>query len=183
MLYIKIFYNILTLNTVECQLSSIPGMHIISYWPTSCPLGTERRIFWALKLNELPFFLFLRWGILKEISPEYSLKDRCWSWNSSTLDTSWEELTHWKRPWCWERLKAGGEGDKRGWDGWLASPTQQMWVWINSGDGQGGLACCSPWGRKESDTTKRLNWRWGFTGVLWTSFSYFPPVVYNPVIF
>ena len=46
--------------------------------------------------------------------------------------TSCEELTHWKRPWCWERLGAGGEGD-RGWDGWMASPTQWTWVWVNSG--------------------------------------------------
>ena len=60
----------------------------------------------------------------KEISPEYSLKDWCWSWNSNTLATWFEELTYWKRPWCWERLKAGGEGDDRGWDGRMASPTQ-----------------------------------------------------------
>ena len=51
----------------------------------------------------------------------------------NTLATWWEELTHWKRPWCWERLKAGGEGDDRGWDGWMASPTQWTWVSINSG--------------------------------------------------
>ena len=50
-------------------------------------------------------------------------KDRCWSWNSNTLATWCEELIHWKRPWCWERLKTGGEGDDRGWDGWMASPT------------------------------------------------------------
>ena len=55
-------------------------------------------------------------------------KDRCWSWNSNTLATWWEVLTRWKRPWCWERLKAGGEGDDRGWDGWLASPTPWAWV-------------------------------------------------------
>ena len=42
-------------------------------------------------------------------------------------------LTHWKRPWCWERLKAGGEEDKRGWDGWMASLTQWTWVWVDSG--------------------------------------------------
>ena len=60
-------------------------------------------------------------------------KDRCWSWNSNTLATSCEELTHLKRPWCWERLRAGGEGDDRGWDGWMASPTQWPWVWVNSG--------------------------------------------------
>ena len=44
-----------------------------------------------------------------------------------------EELTHWKRPWCWERLRAGGEGDDRGWDGWMAPPTRWTWVWVNSG--------------------------------------------------
>ena len=44
-----------------------------------------------------------------------------------------EELTHWKRPWCWERLKAGGGGDDRGWDGWMASLIQWTWVWADSG--------------------------------------------------
>ena len=73
-------------------------------------------------------------------------KDWCWSWNSNTLATSCKELTHWKRPWCWARLKAGGEGDDRGWDGWMASPTRWTWVWVNS-------------------------WRWWWTGrpgVLWS---------------
>ena len=60
-------------------------------------------------------------------------KDWCWSWNSNTLATWCEELTHWKRPWCWERLRAGGEVDDRGWDGWMASPTQWTWVWVDSG--------------------------------------------------
>ena len=54
------------------------------------------------------------------------------NWNSNTLATWYEELTHWKGPWCWERLKAGGKGDDRGWDGWMASPTQWTWVWANS---------------------------------------------------
>ena len=52
--------------------------------------------------------------------------------NSSTLATSCEELTHWKGLWCWEGLGAG-EGDDRGWDGWMASPTRWTWVWVNSG--------------------------------------------------
>ena len=72
-------------------------------------------------------------SILKEISPEYHWKDWCWSWNSSTLATWYEELTHWKRPWCWKRLKPGGEADNRGWDGWMASPTRQTWIWASSG--------------------------------------------------
>ena len=64
-------------------------------------------------------------SILKKINPEYSLEGLMLkSWNSNTLPTWWEELTHLKRPWCWERLRAGGEGDKRGWDGWMASLTQ-----------------------------------------------------------
>ena len=56
----------------------------------------------------------------------------CWIWNSNTLATWCEVLTYWKRPWCWERLKVGGKGDDRGWDGWMASPAQWTWVWVNS---------------------------------------------------
>ena len=58
-------------------------------------------------------------SILKRSVLGVHWKDWCWSWNSNTLTTSCEELTQWKRPWCWERLKAG-EGDERGWDGWMA---------------------------------------------------------------
>ena len=71
-------------------------------------------------------------SILKEISPDIQSKDWCWSWNSNILATCCEELTHWKRPWCWEMLKAG-EGDDRQRDGWMASLTQWTWVWVNSG--------------------------------------------------
>jgi len=59
-------------------------------------------------------------------------KNWCWIWSSNTLATWYEELTHWKRPWFWERLRAGGEGDDRGWDGWMASQTQWIWVQGNS---------------------------------------------------
>ena len=62
--------------------------------------------------------------------------------------------------WCWERLKAGGEGDNWGWDGWMASLTQWTWVWASSRSlwGTGKPACCSPWGCKESDMTEWMNW-------------------------
>ena len=71
-------------------------------------------------------------SILKEISPEYSLEGLTLKLKlPNTLATSCKELTHWKRLWCWERLKTGGEGDNRGWDGWMASPTQWTWVWVN----------------------------------------------------
>ena len=69
-------------------------------------------------------------SVLKEINPDIHWKDWCWS--SNTLATWCEEPTHWKRPWCWKRLRAG-EGDNRGWDGWMASLTQWTWVWVNSG--------------------------------------------------
>ena len=59
-------------------------------------------------------------------------KEWCWSWNSSTLATSCDELTHWKKLWCLEGLETGGEGDNRRWDGWMASLTQWTWVWVNS---------------------------------------------------
>ena len=77
-----------------------------------------------------------------------------------TLATWCEELTHWKRPWCWERLKAGGEGviedEIVGWHHQLNGHEFEQALGV--GDGQGGLACCSPWGLKESDTTEQLNW-------------------------
>ena len=60
-------------------------------------------------------------------------KDWCWSWNSNTLATSCEELTHLKTPWCWERLRAEGEEGVRGWDGWPGSWIQWTWTWADSG--------------------------------------------------
>ena len=87
-------------------------------------------------------------------------KDWCWGWNSSTSATSCEELTHWKRPWFWEGLEARGEGDDRGWDGWMASLTQCTWVWVNSGGrwwtGRPGLLWFM--GLQRSDMTEWMNW-------------------------
>ena len=72
-------------------------------------------------------------SILKEIGPGISLEGMRLKLKPQYFATSCEELTHWKRPWCWEGLGAGGEGDDRGWDGWMASPTQWTWVSVNSG--------------------------------------------------
>ena len=71
-------------------------------------------------------------SILKEISPGVHLQDWCWSWSFNILATLCEEMTHLKRPWCWERLKAGGEGDDRGWDGWMVLLSWCTWVWVSS---------------------------------------------------
>ena len=84
----------------------------------------------------------------------------------NTLATLCEELTHLKGAWCWERLKAGGEGDDRGWDGWMASPTQWIWVWVNSGSwlwtGRPGML--RSMGHKGLDTTEWLDWTKCFEG-------------------
>ena len=82
-----------------------------------------------------------------------------------------------ERPWCWERLGAGGEGDDRGWDGWMAHQHQHNghgFGWTPGvGDGQGGLACCSSWGCKESDMTELLNWTEYYTAIIETEKEWF----------
>ena len=101
-------------------------------------------------------------SILKEISPGVHWKNWCWSWNSNTLATSCKELTHWKRLWCWEGLGAGGEGDNRGWDGWMASRTWWTWVWVNSGSwwwtGRPGVLRFMGSQRVGHDWATELNW-------------------------
>ena len=89
-------------------------------------------------------------------------KEWCWSWNCSTLATSCEELTHWKWPWCWEGLGAGGEGDDRGCNGWMASLTWWTWVWVNSGSwgwtGRPGVLRFMGSQRVGHDWATELNW-------------------------
>ena len=79
-----------------------------------------------------------------------------------TLATSCEELTHWKRLWCWEGLGAGGKGDDRGWDGWMASLTRWTWVWVNSGSwwwtGRPGVLWFMGSQRVGHDWATELNW-------------------------
>ena len=85
-----------------------------------------------------------------------------WCWNSNTLVTWYEELTHWKRPWCWEWLKAGGEADDRGWFGWMASPTWWTWVWGSSRSwwwmGKPGILQSMGWQRVRHDWVTELTW-------------------------
>ena len=102
-------------------------------------------------------------SILKEISPECSFGRLILKLKLQyTLATWCEELTHLKRPWCWERLRAGGEGDDRGWDGWMASPTQCTWVWVDSGSwrwtGRTGVLQFMGSQRVGHDWQTELNW-------------------------
>ena len=100
-------------------------------------------------------------SILK-ISPGCSLEGMMLKWNSSTLATSCKEWTHWKRLWCWEGLGAGGEGDDRGWDGWMASLTWWTWVWVNSRSwwwtGRPGMLRFMGSQRVGHDWATELNW-------------------------
>ena len=88
-------------------------------------------------------------------------KDWCWSWSSNTLAIWCEQLTYLKRPWCWARLKVGGEGDDRGWDGYMASPTQWTWVWAGSGSwrwtGRPGVLQ-SMWSQRVGHDWTELSW-------------------------
>ena len=90
-------------------------------------------------------------------------KDWYWSWNSNTLATWCEELIYLKRPWCWERLKAGGEGADRGWDGWTASLTRWTGVWASSGSwwwtGRPGMLQSMGLQRIGHDWATELNWK------------------------
>ena len=107
-------------------------------------------------------------SMLKEISPEYSL-------GGLILKLKHQYFGHlmwrtWKRPWCWETLKVGGDGDDRGWDSWMASPTLWTSVWVSSGSwyGQGSLLCYSPWGRRVGhDWTTELNLSYSFFHRVW----------------
>ena len=79
--------------------------------------------------------IMVEWGLSHlsiRILKKHTHGRLCTLFTSNTLATSCEELTHWERPWYWEGLGAGGEGDNRGWDGWMASPTWWTWVWVNS---------------------------------------------------
>ena len=141
-IFLSHFYLVAVAN--KCPLSQGYGFSSSRYGCESWTRKkTERRRMnafepWCWRLLRVPWTAKRsNQSILKEISPG--------CWNSNTLATWCEQLTHLKRPWCWERLRAGGEGDDRGWDGWMASLTQWTWVWVNSGSwwGTGRPGCGS----------------------------------------
>ena len=118
----------------------------------NCDVGEDSWVPWTARRSNQ--------SILKEISPGWSLVGLMLKMKLQYFSTWWAELTHLKRPWCWERLKAGGEGNDRGWDGWMASPTQWTWIWVDSCNwwwpGRPGML--RSWDHKESDMTEWLNW-------------------------
>ena len=128
-------------------------------------------------------------SILKEISPGYTLEGLMLKLKLQYFGhLMWRTETHWKRPWCWERLKAEGEGDDRGWDGWVVSPTQWTWVWVNTGSwwwtGRPGLLQSLGSQRVRHDWTTELNWILVIMVLFYSSF-YFLSRVFstNGIIF
>ena len=101
-------------------------------------LSTKELMFWTMVLEKT-----LESSLdCKEIQPVHPKGNQSWIFIGSTdaesetpktLATWCKELTVWKKTWCWERLKAGREGDDREWDGWMALSTRWTWVWVSSG--------------------------------------------------
>ena len=99
-------------------------------------------------------------SILKEISPGCSLEGMILKLKLQYFGHLMRKVDSLEKTWCWEGLGAGGEGDDRGWDGWMASLDGREFEWtLGDSDGQGGLACCDSWGRKVGhDWATELNW-------------------------
>ena len=106
-----------TIKKTECR-----RINVFELWSWRRPL----RVPWTVRRSSQSMSL-------RKSNLNIHWKDWCWSWSSNTLAIWCEKPTHLKRRWCWERLKAGGDGDDRGWDGWMASLTRWTWVWANSG--------------------------------------------------
>ena len=120
----------------------------------NCGVGEDLKFPWTARRSYQ--------SILKEISPEYSLGGLMLKLKLQYLATWCEELTDLKSLWCWERLKAGGEGDDRVWDGWMASLTQWTWVWVNSRSwwwtGRSGVLWFMGSKRARHNWATELNW-------------------------
>ena len=136
-------------------------------WELNCEesWAPKNWCFWTMVLQKTPESPL----DCKEIQPVHPKGDQPWVFfgrndakAETTLATSCEELTHWKRLWCWEGLGAGGKGDDRGWDGWMASPTRWMWVWVNSGSwwwtGRLGMLWFMGSQRVRHNWVTELNW-------------------------
>ena len=145
---------------------------VVMYGCESWTIKTECQRTDAFKLRCWRRLLKVPWtarrtnqSILREINPEYSLEGLTLKLKLQYFGYLRQQMTHWKSPWCWERMRAEREEGIRGLDDWTASPMQWTWTWATPGDGegQGGLVRCSPQDHKELDMTGQLDttrWRW-----------------------
>ena len=158
-------FKIRSLTSIYTLCQTDQSLHTVKTH-TYVRLGLIQERLWSLSCSD-ENWLF---SLLRNQINLWSWIFQVWTWHFmdivffnvhwDEMATSCEELTHWKRLWCWEGLGAGGEGDDRGWDVWWHHQLdghESEWT-PGVGDGQGGLACCDSWGCKEVDTTERLNW-------------------------
>ena len=139
--------------------------------PSSQIFGFSSGHVWMLELDYKESWMPKNWSfwtVVLEKIPESPLDCKEIKPVNPKGNQSWK-LTPWKRPWCWERLKVGGERDDRGWDGWMVLPLQWIWVWVGSGSwwwtGKRGML--QSMGRKESDRTEQPNWNWMCANPCW----------------
>ena len=177
---------ILCISVLSVVISPFSFLILLIWFFSLCflmSLANGLPILFILSKNQIWLCLFLLWSLFgvgedaceslglqgdpsspfwRRLALGFLWREWCWSWNSSTLATSCEELTHWKRLWCWEGLVAGGEGDDRGWDSWMASLTRWMWVWVNSRSwwwtGRPGVLRFMGSRRVGHDWATELNW-------------------------
>ena len=134
--------------------------------PSSQSYGFSSSHVWMWELDSKESWLpenWCFWTVVLEMTLESPLDSKEIRPVHPKGNQSWifiERTDSFEKTWCWEGLGAGGEGNDRGWDGWMASPTQWAWVWVNSGSWRwtGRPGMLRPWGRKESETTERLDW-------------------------
>ena len=162
----------ITLSTKVHLVKAVVFPVVMYDWKSWTVKKAEHRRIEAFELRCWKRILWVPWtarrsnqSILKEIIPECSLEGLMLKLKLQYSNTWGEELTHWKRPRCWERLNVGGEGDNRGCDGWLASPTRWTWVWVCSGSWSwtGSLAAAV------HGVAKGLTWLSDWTELNWTS--------------
>ena len=135
---------------LDCKQSWMPNNWCFELWCWRRLLGVP----WTARRSNK--------SILKEISLGHSLEGGMLKLKLHTLAPWCEELTHLKRPWCWGRLRAGGEGDDRGWDGWITSLTQWTWVCMGSRSwwwtGRPGVLQFMESQRVRHDWVTEMNW-------------------------
>ena len=118
----------------------------------NCSLRTLLRVPWTARRSNQ--------SILKEISPEYSLEGLMLKLKLQYFGHPMWRADSLEKILMLGKIEGRRRRDNRGWGGWMASPTEWTWVWVNSGSWwwTGSLVCCSPWGHKELETTEQMNW-------------------------
>ena len=156
---------------ISCKFNHIIGYGSVPLWDLDHKEGRTPKnwCLWTVVLEKTPESLLHS----KEIKPvnlmgDQLWKDWCWSWSSSILVIWCEQLTHWKSPWCWERLRAEGEEGIRGWDGLTASPVQRCLPSVNLGKPLEVVRVRDAWQAAVHGVTKSWTWLGNWIKLNWS---------------